>query len=327
MDNSTFQNGTDNEVNGAHGWPLGVGIFLAMLTISLGFIIIAGNSVMLVLIWKNSRDLLGSEVTTFLLLNVTLTDLLVGISNITVNVLFSLATANNFDHYLHDFPLCVIAFGVNLITVGTSSCFLLIVTADRYMNIVHPFRHLRWSTMHRVYIVVGLTWTFITLTAFVPSVWNKWDAEVGCKGIFLLALPYAAVGTIMDLIILCTMVVLNINVYYVARTHARRIEDQMSIGSSNTSSHHVVNNKGRKAATSIGIVIVAYVLCSMPLMLNYLAVILCKLIGLDSTTGSNATLFTLLIRICNSAINPIIFQLTIPSVRNASRKLFANVHC
>lgn len=123
-----------------------------------------------------------------------------------------------------------------------------------------------------------------------------------------------------DLIMGC-MVVLNLRVYFVARRQARRIENQMNIGPTTVNTKLIVTGKNRKAAKLIGTVNTAYVLCSLPLTLNYLAVIICKLMGSEESNASSATLYTVFVRTLNSAMNPVIFHVTLRPVRKATRKL------
>lgn len=100
------------------------------------------------------------------------------------------------------------------------------------------------------------------------------------------------------------MVVLNLRVYLVrriedtisrqvARIQARRrirTKDKTNIGQLAINGQQIVTEKNRKAAKMIGTVIVAYVLSSLPLIFNYLAVFLYRLVGWDDASVNSVFL-------------------------------------
>lgn len=131
MHTSTSISDSNNQILDHHNaLPLSLSITVFIGTLLASVIIIAGNVWMLVLIWKNTWDLLGSGITTFL--NVAVADLCAGYFVFTNN------------QYLNNYSLCLLAYFINYTTLAVSSLSLLVATTDRYTSIKHPFFHLRW---------------------------------------------------------------------------------------------------------------------------------------------------------------------------------------
>lgn len=308
-----MENCTNYTMDEGNNFLLGEGILLISAVVLSGVVIIIENTLMIVLFLR-SRDLLGSEMTTFLLLNVSVTDLLVGVANISLNLYFSLTVISlHFQHHVNNFAVCLSVYVVNFVSVATSSCFLLMATIDRYVGISYPFLYLRVCTMRRTYYVAAVTWVLATCSGLILLFWNNWDYDKGCKGVNILPFPFLAAATVLDCSLMTLMIALNVRVYFVAQSQARRIGDQTNCAAP---------TRNRKAVKFIATVTTAYVLFCLPLTLNYLVLVVYQLAGLDDTSADNGIHYTVTVRTVNSAVTPIISFVTIPAVRKESRKLF-----
>lgn len=72
-------------------------------------------------------------------------------------------------------PLCLINGYVGVTLVMTSLITLTLVSFDRYVAIVTPFRYHIWMTSDRIKILIAGKWIFAALLAVVPlSGWGKY---------------------------------------------------------------------------------------------------------------------------------------------------------
>ena len=289
---------------------------ISLLLISL--FITSGNGLVIATKFKQPQLLVGSETTTLLLVNLAVCDLLVG-AFLTSIILYVVVDWKTFST---DYWTCYSSIAASTILLGTSSILLLLVAADRCLWIYKPFWHERIFTpkMARLCVTSGVF--FLSLLAASPFFgWNTWDEEVGCN-VSVFALGYTLLSGIVDAVCLGGTIIFNVLIYRMARAQSRQINNQQTTMGSTVSAHvastpqrkqQQQSGQGGRAGAVIATVVAANVLCSAPHIFAYIT------LRLSQSDGQRVILGTLLIRLCNSGINPIIYYMMMPAMRKAMR--------
>lgn len=132
----------------------------------LGSIALVGNAFVLTWRLKTKSD---SKVHALLLLNLAIADFLMGIYLIVIASVDVYYRGRYFiynDSWKHS-PLCKFSGFVSTISSEASVFILTIMTVDRYVTIVHPFRHIGLS-VRGAYVTLFLTWLIAFILAGIP---------------------------------------------------------------------------------------------------------------------------------------------------------------
>ncbi|KAL9955436.1 hypothetical protein ACROYT_G036764 [Oculina patagonica] len=132
----------------------------------LGSIALVGNAFVLMWRLKTKSD---NKVHSLLLLNLAIADFLMGIYLIIIAGVDVYYRGRYFiynDSWKHS-PLCQFSGFVSTISSEASVFILTIMTADRYVTIVHPFKHIGLS-VRGTYVALFITWFVAFILAGVP---------------------------------------------------------------------------------------------------------------------------------------------------------------
>ncbi|XP_022237288.1 G-protein coupled receptor GRL101-like [Limulus polyphemus] len=132
----------------------------------LGVLALAGNT--LVIIWR-SLYRINNKVHSFLITNLAIGDLFMGI------YLLIIATVDTYyrgvyfiyDSYWKHSPLCQFAGFLSTLSSELSVLTLTIITLDRFMCIIFPFR-LKRLNMKQMSLIMGAVWAVVVLLAGIP---------------------------------------------------------------------------------------------------------------------------------------------------------------
>ncbi|XP_014677046.1 PREDICTED: adenosine receptor A2a-like [Priapulus caudatus] len=184
----------------------------------------------------------------------------------------SVATATSFvvalvtTAFLPDPPenLCLFLLADIAVTGAASVNMLLLVTADRYVSIVHPLRYRHVVTAARAKVAIGVAWLLSVVVGSLAYVGERW--EVGSCCLFEFVVGEALVLTLAALFVVygSLMLFMYATIFRAARAHARRRTSGDSVVA-RTDFRRKVNS-----ATTYFVVVIAYVLLCAPL--NVIAV-------------------------------------------------------
>ncbi|XP_069041848.1 trace amine-associated receptor 13c-like [Lepisosteus oculatus] len=246
--------------------------------------------------------------TNFIMLSLAVADFLVGTIVMPVSSFFLIETCWYFGE-MFCILYKILFFFLTSVSIGNVAC----IAIDRYFVVCHP---LLYSTKVKVNVtasVILLNWMISLLynSTFMYLNGNIDGAEIQnfCTGDCLLFMSKSWV--VIDL--LCTlilpssvMITLYFKIFIVARKHARAIStvtEQMR--SADGGNNKISTKSERKAAKTLGILVIAFLLCLIPYYI-------CSLV-LKNVDRSSLVLRVLgWLFFFNSVINPIIYALFYP---------------
>lgn len=135
--------------------------------------IVSGNVLTIVAIaWARK---LRSIVSNYFILNLAISDLLVGVS-LPYQLAFYVDPSLN-----RNKAVCISRFVIIGLACGGSIYNLIAIAIDRYIAIVHPLSYNAYVTRKRVLIIIAIAWTCTMGVSSIPTYWNCFDTSETCK--------------------------------------------------------------------------------------------------------------------------------------------------
>ncbi|KAK2856980.1 hypothetical protein Q5P01_005715 [Channa striata] len=202
--------------------------------------------------------------------------------------------------------------------VSTSLGHMVLISIVRYVTICDPLQHNSKITITNVNICVCLCWAFSIIYngLILMEHMGQPDRFSSCHGECVVVVSYIP-GTI-DLFITfvgpCTvMVVLYMKVFLVALSQMRVIQSQTA--ATNAKAALTTKKSQGKAARTLGILIVVFLMCFCPYYYPTFA-------GEDISTNLSYYFILTWIELLNSCLNPLIYALFYPWFRKAIKLIF-----
>ncbi|XP_030290485.1 trace amine-associated receptor 13c-like [Sparus aurata] len=202
--------------------------------------------------------------------------------------------------------LCLCGFILTSASVGS----MVLISVDRYVAISHPLRYSSMITPRRVQFCMSLCW-FCSVTynfMLLKDHLSQIDLLNSCYQECLLDINY--ISGAVDLLVtffcpLTVIIVLYMRVFVVAVSQARVMRSQISALKLNTVT---VKRSDMKAARTVGVILLVFVLCILPFYSSSIA-------GQDITTHGSS--FQTWLFSCNSSFNPLIYAFFYPWFRKS----------
>ncbi|XP_015209325.2 trace amine-associated receptor 13c-like [Lepisosteus oculatus] len=280
-------------------------VVMYIFTVAVVMLTVCGNLVVIISV-SHFKQL--HTPTNFLMLSLAVADFLVGAVVMPFSIILLIETCWYFGEMF-----CIIYkilyFFIISVSIGNVAC----IAIDRYFVVCHPLLYSTKVTVNVTAAVILLNWLISLLynLAFMYFNGNIDGTEMlnFCLGDCLLFITKS--GIIIDLlftlILPCSiMITLYFKIFVVARQHARAISSVTEQMRSADGDNNKISTKSeRKAAKTLGILVIVFLLCLVPYYICSLA-----LENVDRTS----LLFSLLswLLYFNSAINPIIYALFYP---------------
>ena len=268
----------------------------SVLSIVMAPIIVLGNLLVLLAVWKDPLKKLRSSPSNFILVSMALADLSVGLVVCPITAYWGWVI---FEKGTSPFDLSVI-FAINVFSVNVSFGHMFLLTVDRLLAVVKPLQYRVIITNKRAVIASCICWIYFL--AF------------GCS--FLMLRDYFAImGAVYNVQLLSILVSMLI-MYTVITIRLRRYSKiRMNKPIHSPNSLLVILQRAKRLFKAITIVICAFLICYMPWFIVQLLIYLCKpchphLALLMIFFGFSGSL-----TYANSGLNPMLYSWRLPRYR------------
>ncbi|XP_037344755.2 trace amine-associated receptor 13c-like isoform X2 [Pungitius pungitius] len=214
--------------------------------------------------------------------------------------------------------MCIFYNVLDYIITSASVGTMVLISVDRYVAICEPLHYANKITQKRVKICVCLCWT---CSAFLHTVLLKENLEEpgrynSCFGECVIVINYVAGLADLFLTFICpvtVIIVLYVRVFVVAVTQARAMRSHVAALPLSKFQMTIAAKKSEmKAARTLGVVIVVFLLCVSP----YFSV---SLSGQDTLFNVSSAAFVTCLFYFNSCLNPLIYAFFYPWFRKSMK--------
>ncbi|KAG7502752.1 trace amine-associated receptor 13c-like, partial [Solea senegalensis] len=252
--------------------------------------------------------------TNLLLLSLAVADFLVGLLQMPLLLL-----QNQGCWFLGDI-MCVVHYFFIALLVNVSVGSMVLISVDRYIAICNPMFYTTRVTLTRVKLCICLCWIY-------PGVHGSWvlrdvlkqpDMYITCYGSCVIVVGFAEglvtmIATFLGPILIIS--VLYLRVFVVAVSQARAMRSHVAVVTVERSQTVKAMKSEIKAARTLGIVLVVFLLCSCPYY--------CFAAAAETTSlGASYSLIMVWLVYLNSTFNPVIYVFFYPWVRKTIKHIF-----
>ncbi|XP_057707660.1 trace amine-associated receptor 13c-like [Corythoichthys intestinalis] len=241
--------------------------------------------------------------TNLLLLSLSVSDLLVGVLLMPVEIIYIEAC------WLLGDVACTLYYVIDYIITSASVANMVLISADRYMAICRPLSYLCYITNRTMHVGVSLCWlcSIAYRLLLLHDHLRKPGRSNSCLGECVVVISKVA-GTV-DLVFtfalpILVILVLYVQVLVVAFHHARGIRSQVGA----IQAPRMVKKSELKAARTLAIVVAVFLLCFCPYYSPTIT-------GKDTLVDATTVAFEIWLTHFNSCLNPIIYALFYPWFR------------
>ncbi|KAM9154325.1 trace amine-associated receptor 7a-like [Pangshura tecta] len=296
-------------------WSSGIRITLYVVLGFLTILTLGGNLMVMISIAYFKR--LHSP-TNILLASLACADFCLGLTVLPFSSIRSVETCWYFGETFCRFHSCLDA------SFCYSSIFhLCFISVDRYIAVTDPLIYPLKFTVPVSGMFIAVAWIFSLVYSFsvvftgandkgIQELVNALSCAGSCQLVF--NKTWVVVSSLLYFIPFCTMIALYSKIFAVAKQQARMIEMMSNNTQSSGNYSDRVRKRERKAAKTLGIVAIAFLVCWSPFFINVIIDAF-----LDFITPP--FLFDIMVwfTYSNSAINPLIYSLFYPWFRKAMK--------
>ncbi|XP_071338878.1 trace amine-associated receptor 13c-like [Trachinotus anak] len=211
--------------------------------------------------------------------------------------------------------ICAVNYFLGYLIVSVSVGNTVLISIDRYIAICDPMFYSTKVTVKRVQLCVCLCWIF----SAVHSTWilrdflkqpNRYNS---CYGECIFISNYAE--EIVDLIVtflgpILVIILLYMRVFVVAVSQARAMRSHIAAATLQRSETVKAKKSEMKAARTLGVVVIVFLLCSCPYYCFAVAAV-------NNFVGASSTAIEIWLLYFNSCLNPVIYVFFYPWFRKS----------
>ncbi|XP_062287691.1 trace amine-associated receptor 13c-like [Scomber scombrus] len=247
--------------------------------------------------------------TNFLILSLAVSDFLVGLLLMPVEILITETCWYLGDH------MCALYYIADFIITSSSVGNMVLISIDRYLAICDPLQYTTKVTLDRTKICVCLCWICSVLynSLILNYFLTRPDGQNSCYGECVVILNYIT-GTVDFFFTfispITVIVVLYMRVFVVAVSQARTMRSHIATVTVKRSVKVTPKKSEMKAARTLGIVVVVFLICICPYYSP-------ALVGEDIEASSSSSLIVVWLLYINSCLNPMIYAFFYPWFRKS----------
>ncbi|KAG7503190.1 trace amine-associated receptor 13c-like [Solea senegalensis] len=275
--------------------------FIGLLTVILNLLVIVSIS--------HFRKL--HTPTNILLLSLGISDLLVGF------LIFLQTSAIDGCWFLGDF-MCILYYVLQYVITASSIGTMVLISVDRYVAICDPMHYRTKVSEKRVKMCVCACWGCATLCHCVLLRHNlKQPGSLNsCIGECVILINN--ISAVIDMTVsfigpVIVVVILYLRVFVAVIIQVRAMRVRTAAGPQQSSVK--VKKSEMKAARTLGIVIVVFLLCVCPFFSGTVT-------GMDTLLSASSDAFIILLFYFNSCLNPLIYAFFYPWFRKSIKLIF-----
>ncbi|XP_073730861.1 trace amine-associated receptor 13c-like [Misgurnus anguillicaudatus] len=245
--------------------------------------------------------------TNMLILSLAVADLLVGFIVMPLEAIRLIETC----WYFGD-TICKLFSSITGLLLSTSLSNLVLIAVDRYVAVCHPLLYPQKITMIRTIIIICVSWfcsSAYNISMFISQ--RKYTCYGECT--FMVNFIWKIIDVFLSFLFPCTVIItLYLRIFYVAHHQVKVINSLMRSGKHLTEGS-VRRKSESKAALTLGIIVMVYLFCWIPLFS----------LSLTPTTSMNSIIayFMLWMLYINSGLNPLIYAIFYPWFRTSVKHI------
>ncbi|XP_074514471.1 trace amine-associated receptor 13c-like [Sebastes fasciatus] len=202
--------------------------------------------------------------------------------------------------------MCSLYNYLSYIVTSASVGVMVLISVDRYVAICDPLHYTTKITVNRIKLCVCLCWLCAVSygSLFVKDDLTQPGRYKSCYGECVIVIDHIAgtVDLVLNFIVPVTIIiVLYLRVFAVAVSQARAMRSQITAVTLRLSVTQKTNKSELKAARTLGILVVVFLMCFCPLYCGFLID--------ENFVQSSYELFLLFLFYFNSCLNPVIYAL------------------
>ena len=281
-----------------------ISVSVSVVAMLISPIIVFGNSLVILSVWKDPLKTLRSSPSNFILLSMAVADVLVGSIACPLTVYWGWAIFRHEDPPFS--PLLVSSFLVN-VSVG----HMFLMTVDRFYALVTPLQYRVKVTNKRVSIATVACWIYFLL--------------FGCA-FGLLKEYYIITGTIYNLQIIFLLVSILV-LYAIILCRFHRYSQKRVLNDQSMAHQQSILQRERKLWKAITIVICAFLLCFMPWFITQIIIYVC--LPCHRNLSSLMLFYTVAagLMYANSGLNPFLYAWRLPKYRDTFKYFLKRRAC
>ncbi|XP_029981150.1 trace amine-associated receptor 13c-like [Sphaeramia orbicularis] len=250
--------------------------------------------------------------TNLLLLSLAVSDLFVGLVMMPAEILLKMTC-----WFLGD-SMCSLYVFLGWLSVSASVGDMVLISVDRYVAICDPLHYTHKVTVKRVKVCICLCW--FCSGCFCFGILNDNLTHPGkyiCQGECVISISHVA--EVVDLVStfilpISAIIALYMSVFVVAVSQARAMRSHITSITAQRSGKAVAKKSELKAARSLGVLVVVFLICFCPYYCVYLAA--------DTSVTVTVYFYASFLMYINSCLNPLIYSLFYPWFRKSVKQIF-----
>ena len=279
---------------------------IAIPAITMSPIIVLGNSLVVLSVWRDPLKNLRSSPSNFILLSMAIADLLVGLVGCPLTAYWGWAV-----FYHQDLPFGL--FASSFLFVNVSIGHMLLLTTDRFFALVTPLQYRVKVTNKRVGIATVSCWVYFLLFGCVFSLWQK--------RFVILAAIYNIQVFFIIVCILGLYIVILYRFHKYVKTTTEALEDQSALH------RQQILQRERTLCKAIAIIICVFLICFMPWFIVQILLYICIPCAQNLSLLWLVFAFTAGLMQANSAVNPFLYAWRLPKYRDTFKHFLKRRKC